>query len=116
MVRYHAADLRFARAIRLRREILQAERRVGQKPRPVTLNAAFSPPGRAFAAKAADFLFTTFVDIEEGREHIDDMNRQAREQGREVGVYTTCLPAPPQALRRRRRHLSAGRHARAHRG
>ncbi len=61
-----------------------------QKPRPVTLNAAFSPPGRAFAAKAADFLLTTFVDIEKGREHIDDMHRRAQEQGREVGVYTTC--------------------------
>jgi alkanesulfonate monooxygenase SsuD/methylene tetrahydromethanopterin reductase-like flavin-dependent oxidoreductase (luciferase family) len=61
-----------------------------QKPRPVTLNAAFSPPGRAFAAKAADFLFTTFVDIEKGREHIGDMKRRAAEQGREVGVYTTC--------------------------
>jgi dimethylsulfone monooxygenase len=61
-----------------------------QKPRPVTLNAAFSPPGREFAAKAADFLFTTFVDIEKGRDHIDDMARRAQAQGREVGVYTTC--------------------------
>ncbi len=61
-----------------------------QKPRPVTLNAAFSPPGRDFAAKAADFLFTTFVDIEKGREHIDDMKRRAQAHGREVGVFTTC--------------------------
>jgi dimethylsulfone monooxygenase len=61
-----------------------------QKPRPITLNAAFSPPGRDFAAKAADFLFTTFVDIEKGREHIEDMKRRAQAQGRDVGVYTTC--------------------------
>jgi alkanesulfonate monooxygenase SsuD/methylene tetrahydromethanopterin reductase-like flavin-dependent oxidoreductase (luciferase family) len=61
-----------------------------QKPRPVTLNAAFSPPGREFAAQAADFLFTTFVDIEKGRDHIDDMTRRAAEHGRAVGVYTTC--------------------------
>ncbi len=61
-----------------------------QKPRPITLNAAFSPPGRDFAAKAADFLFTTFVEIEKGREHIDDMKRRAQAQGRDVGVYTTC--------------------------
>jgi len=61
-----------------------------QKPRPITLNAAFSPPGRDFAAKAADFLFTTFVEIEKGREHIEDMKRRAQAQGREVGVYTTC--------------------------
>lgn len=61
-----------------------------QSPRPVTLNAAFSPPGRDFAAKAADFLFTTFVEIDKGREHIDDMKRRAAAAGREVGVYTTC--------------------------
>jgi dimethylsulfone monooxygenase len=61
-----------------------------QKPRPVTLNAAFSPPGRDFAATAADFLFTTFVEIEKGREHIDDMKQRAAVQGRDVGVYTTC--------------------------
>ena len=61
-----------------------------QKPRPVTLNAAFSPVGRDFAAKTADFLFTTFVDIEGGRPHIADMAARAHAAGREVGVYTTC--------------------------
>ncbi len=61
-----------------------------QRPRPVTLNAGFSPVGRDFAAKTADFLFTTFVDIEGGRPHISDMAARARSVGREVGVYTTC--------------------------
>jgi FMNH2-dependent dimethyl sulfone monooxygenase len=61
-----------------------------QRPRPVTLNAAFSPPGRDFAARAADFLFTTFTTIEKGRETIDDIALRAAEQGRAVGVYTTC--------------------------
>ena len=61
-----------------------------QRPRPVTLNAAFSPVGRDFAAKTADFLFTTFVDIEGGRPHIADMASRARTAGREVGVFTTC--------------------------
>ena len=61
-----------------------------QRPRPVTLNAAFSPAGRDFAARTADFLFTTFVDIEGGRPHIADMSARARAVGREVGVYTTC--------------------------
>jgi FMNH2-dependent dimethyl sulfone monooxygenase len=61
-----------------------------QQPRPVTLNAAFSPPGREFAAKAADFLFTTFVEIEGGRAHIDDMKARAAREGRTIGVYTTC--------------------------
>src|SRR6266446_6960560 len=61
-----------------------------QKPRPITLNAAFSPPGRDFAAKAADFLFTTFTEIEKGREHIDDMQQRSAAEGRDVGVFTTC--------------------------
>src|SRR6516225_7160506 len=61
-----------------------------QQPRPVTLNAAFSPPGRDFAAKAADFLFTAFVDIDKGREHIGDMKQRAEKQGRTLGVCTTC--------------------------
>jgi alkanesulfonate monooxygenase SsuD/methylene tetrahydromethanopterin reductase-like flavin-dependent oxidoreductase (luciferase family) len=61
-----------------------------QRPRPITLNAAFSPPGRDFAAQAADFLFTTFVEIDKGREHIDDMKHRAAAAGREVGVFTTC--------------------------
>ena len=56
----------------------------------MTLNAAFSPPGRDFAAKAADFLFTTFTEIDKGREHIEDMRARAKAQGREVGVFTTC--------------------------
>jgi alkanesulfonate monooxygenase SsuD/methylene tetrahydromethanopterin reductase-like flavin-dependent oxidoreductase (luciferase family) len=61
-----------------------------QNPRPVILNAAFSPPGRDFAAKAADYLFTTFTEIEKGREPIEDMKRRSAEQGRDVGVFTTC--------------------------
>jgi alkanesulfonate monooxygenase SsuD/methylene tetrahydromethanopterin reductase-like flavin-dependent oxidoreductase (luciferase family) len=61
-----------------------------QSPRPVTLNAAFSPPGRDFAARAVDFLFTTFTEIEKGREPIEDMKKRSAEQGRDVGVFTTC--------------------------
>ncbi len=61
-----------------------------QRPRPITLNAAFSPPGRDFAAKAADFLFTTFADIDKGREQITDISARAAREGRVVGVYTTC--------------------------
>jgi alkanesulfonate monooxygenase SsuD/methylene tetrahydromethanopterin reductase-like flavin-dependent oxidoreductase (luciferase family) len=61
-----------------------------QLPRPVTLNAGFSPPGRDFAARAADFLFTTFVEIDAGRAQIDDMAQRAAAAGRSVGVHTTC--------------------------
>jgi alkanesulfonate monooxygenase SsuD/methylene tetrahydromethanopterin reductase-like flavin-dependent oxidoreductase (luciferase family) len=64
--------------------------RPAQTPRPVTLNAGFSPPGRDFAARAADYLFTTFIEIEAGRAQIADMRARAAATGREVGVYTTC--------------------------
>lgn len=60
-----------------------------QRPRPVTLNAAFSPPGREFAVNHADFLFTTFSSIEDGMKQVEDM--RARSKGRrDVGVFTTC--------------------------
>jgi alkanesulfonate monooxygenase SsuD/methylene tetrahydromethanopterin reductase-like flavin-dependent oxidoreductase (luciferase family) len=61
-----------------------------QRPRPVTLNAAFSPPGRDFAARAADFLFTTFTEIEAGQAQVEDMRARAAAVRREVGVFTTC--------------------------
>ena len=56
----------------------------------MTLNAGFSPAGRDFAAQAADFLFTTFIDIEAGRAQIADILQRASVAGRQVGVYTTC--------------------------
>jgi alkanesulfonate monooxygenase SsuD/methylene tetrahydromethanopterin reductase-like flavin-dependent oxidoreductase (luciferase family) len=61
-----------------------------QLPRPVILNAAFGPPGRDFAAKSSDFLFTTFSEIEAGRAHIADITARAAKVGRELGVFTTC--------------------------
>ena len=61
-----------------------------QQPGPVTLNAAFSPPGRAFAAEAADFLLTTFTDIEAGRPHLEDMRARAASNRRSVEVLATC--------------------------
>lgn len=72
-----------------------------QRPRPVTLNAGFSPAGRDFAARAADFLFTTFVEIDAGRAQIADMQARAEAAGRTVGVYTTahtvCRPSQAEA-------------------
>ncbi len=61
-----------------------------QRPRPVTLNAAFSPPGRAFAAKSADFLLTGFSDIEAGLPHVADMKARSEQTGRPLGVVATC--------------------------
>ncbi len=69
--------------------------------RPPVLNAAFSPPGRDFAARHADFLFTTFKSIEAGRATIEDVAKRSAETGRKVGVYTTthvvCRPSRAEA-------------------
>lgn len=61
-----------------------------QVPRPVTMNAAFGAPGRDFAAKNCDFLFSPFSDIEDGRHHLADIRTRARAFGRDVGIYTVC--------------------------
>jgi dimethylsulfone monooxygenase len=61
-----------------------------QAPRPIVMNAAFGAPGRDFAARNCDFLFSTFADIEDGRRHVADIRERARTAGRQVGVYTVC--------------------------
>ncbi|MCY7308606.1 MAG: LLM class flavin-dependent oxidoreductase [Rhodoferax sp.] len=61
-----------------------------QVPRPLTMNAAFGGPGRDFAAKSCDFLFSPFANIEDGRKHIGDIRERSLRQGRDVGVYTVC--------------------------
>jgi len=61
-----------------------------QIPRPVVMNAAFGGPGRDFAAKTCDCLFTTFSELADGRRHVADINERAKSFGREVKVYTVC--------------------------
>lgn len=61
-----------------------------QRPRPVTMSAAFSSAGRDFAAKTSDFLFTTFAEIDSGARHIADIKARAAAVGRDLGVFTTC--------------------------
>jgi dimethylsulfone monooxygenase len=61
-----------------------------QIPRPVTMNAAFGAPGRDFAAANCDFLFSSFSEIEDGRQHIADIRERSRKVGRDVGIYTVC--------------------------
>ncbi len=61
-----------------------------QRPRPVTMNAAFGAPGRAFAAAHCEYLFTTFTEIDEAGRHVEDMRARAAEAGRDIGVYTVC--------------------------
>jgi alkanesulfonate monooxygenase SsuD/methylene tetrahydromethanopterin reductase-like flavin-dependent oxidoreductase (luciferase family) len=61
-----------------------------QLPRPLTVNAAFGPPGRDFAAKSSDFLLTTFSDIELGKAHIADIKSRGVKEGRALEVLATC--------------------------
>ncbi len=61
-----------------------------QSPRPLTMNAAFGGPGRDFASRHCDFLFSTFTDIEDGRRHLADISSRAKAAGRDVGAYTVC--------------------------
>jgi alkanesulfonate monooxygenase SsuD/methylene tetrahydromethanopterin reductase-like flavin-dependent oxidoreductase (luciferase family) len=61
-----------------------------QMPRPVTMNAAFGSPGRDFAARNCDFLFTTFTEIADAGKHVADITARAQSSQREVGVYTVC--------------------------
>jgi alkanesulfonate monooxygenase SsuD/methylene tetrahydromethanopterin reductase-like flavin-dependent oxidoreductase (luciferase family) len=61
-----------------------------QVPRPVVMNAAFGAPGRDFAARHCDFLFSTFSDIEDGAKHVADIGERAAKVGRHVGIYTVA--------------------------
>ncbi|MCC6006419.1 MAG: LLM class flavin-dependent oxidoreductase [Rhodobacteraceae bacterium] len=61
-----------------------------QVPRPVTMNAAFGGPGRDFAARHCDFLFSPFSDIADGRQHVADIRARSRAVGRDVGICTVC--------------------------
>jgi FMNH2-dependent dimethyl sulfone monooxygenase len=74
-----------------------------QRPRPVTLSAAFSPAGRRFAALTSDFLFTALRSFESAKPHIEEINRLADEAGRKIGVLTTthvvCRETDAEAVR-----------------
>jgi alkanesulfonate monooxygenase SsuD/methylene tetrahydromethanopterin reductase-like flavin-dependent oxidoreductase (luciferase family) len=60
-----------------------------QRPRPMTLSAAFSPAGRRFAAATSDFLFTSLRTFDSAKPHISEIRRLAADAGRDVGVLTT---------------------------
>jgi alkanesulfonate monooxygenase SsuD/methylene tetrahydromethanopterin reductase-like flavin-dependent oxidoreductase (luciferase family) len=72
-----------------------------QKPRPPTMNAAFGPTGRDFAAAHCDSLFTSFGTMEDGPKHVNDIRARAAKAGREIGVYTVghvvCRPSQAEA-------------------
>jgi alkanesulfonate monooxygenase SsuD/methylene tetrahydromethanopterin reductase-like flavin-dependent oxidoreductase (luciferase family) len=54
-----------------------------QQPRPCTLSAAYSPAGRAYAARTSDFLLTSLVDYEQGAGVVLDMKKHVAEAGTE---------------------------------
>lgn len=63
-----------------------------QKPRPLTMSAASSPAGRAFAIRTSDLLFATFRDLDQGRAALAAIEGQCRAAGRaeRMGVCTAA--------------------------
>ncbi|MBP0614560.1 LLM class flavin-dependent oxidoreductase [Jiella mangrovi] len=61
-----------------------------QVPRPVTMNAAFGGPGRDFAARHCEYIFTTFSELDGAEKHVADVRERAAKANREVGLYTVC--------------------------
>jgi alkanesulfonate monooxygenase SsuD/methylene tetrahydromethanopterin reductase-like flavin-dependent oxidoreductase (luciferase family) len=82
--------------------------RVKPKPfggtRPVTMNAGYSPEGRAFAIRNCDALFTTANlsrDLDSVAAEVGRAKTAAREAGHDIGVFTvgvvTCRPTKKEA-------------------
>jgi FMNH2-dependent dimethyl sulfone monooxygenase len=71
--------------------------------RPVIMNAGASPVGQAFAIRNCDafFLQASRTSLEETAQKVANAKAQAKEQGRELGVYTvgviTCRPTKKEA-------------------
>ena len=58
-----------------------------QQPRPPTMSAGGSEAGRAFAAKAADFLFTVPRDLDHARDLVDEIERTSSAENRHAGIF-----------------------------
>ena len=71
--------------------------------RPVIMNAGASPTGQAFAIRNCDafFLQASRTSLDETAQRVATAKDQARQFGRELGVYTvgviTCKPTPKEA-------------------
>jgi dimethylsulfone monooxygenase len=76
------------RHINLRK--VRAKPRPWGNTRPVIMNAGASPTGQAFAIRNCDALFstTTRLTLDGAAQHVATVQRSARAQGREIGVYT----------------------------
>jgi alkanesulfonate monooxygenase SsuD/methylene tetrahydromethanopterin reductase-like flavin-dependent oxidoreductase (luciferase family) len=60
------------------------------QPRLPTLNAAFSPAGRDFAAEVSDYLFTLVTSPEQIRRDMESVAAKSAMVGRPLGMMTTC--------------------------
>lgn len=56
---------------------------------PVLMNAGSSGPGRDFAARNCEFLFTILIDPETGAQDVKDIEAVGQASGRQVDVFTT---------------------------
>jgi FMNH2-dependent dimethyl sulfone monooxygenase len=67
---------------------------------PVLMSAAFSPPGREFAARHCDVLFTTISSIDNGQRHISALAELPNGQNLKVftPVHVVCRPTREEAL------------------
>lgn len=63
-----------------------------QRPYPMTMSAASSPAGRAFAIRTSDLLFATFRDLDAGRLALAQIAQQCRTAGRgaPLAVFTAA--------------------------
>ncbi len=62
------------------------------QPRPVVFNAGSSPTGARWAARHADFNFTSFGTVEDAQAYSTSIRATAREEfGRELGVLTFAV-------------------------
>jgi FMNH2-dependent dimethyl sulfone monooxygenase len=57
---------------------------------PPILNAGSSPDGQDYAARNADFQFTTLNDLSDGPALVAQTKARAQAAGRSAGVFTTC--------------------------
>jgi dimethylsulfone monooxygenase len=72
--------------------------------RPLVMNAGASPTGQAFAIRNCDALFSNVsngISFDETTRHVKNVRALARQQGREIDVYTvgvvTCRPTAEEA-------------------
>jgi alkanesulfonate monooxygenase SsuD/methylene tetrahydromethanopterin reductase-like flavin-dependent oxidoreductase (luciferase family) len=72
-----------------------------QRPRPPIMSAGFSLKGRAFAAEAADILFTTLPDPQQAQAFVRSVHDYTAQSNRHVDVYSTtqmiCRPTRREA-------------------